>query len=113
MLRFASGGAGKAVTAGLLSAVGQFAEVRRERAQEVGGEPVPGELADLGGGDSAGVPENPQMVADGGLFRAGLVDQVAGAHLLGCEQFNDPEAERISEQGEDSGALTAHIDGCE
>jgi hypothetical protein len=53
------------------------------------------------------------MVADGGLFRAGLVDQVAGAHLLGCEQFNDPEAERISEQGEDSGALTAHIDGCE
>ena len=50
------------------------------------------------------------MVAHRGLLRAGLVDQVTGAHLLSGEQFDDPEAERVGKEAEDGGALAADVD---
>jgi hypothetical protein len=37
---------------------------------------------------------------------------VTGAEFLGGEQLHDPEAERVGQQGEDGGALTADVDGC-
>ena len=101
------------MTARPLGAGGKLSEARRQCVQDVWGEPVPGELAILSGGDSACLAEDPQMVAHRRLLGTGLVDQVTGAALLGGEQLHDPEAERVGQQGEDGGALTADVDGCD
>jgi hypothetical protein len=66
------------VTGRPLGAVGKLSEARRQCVQHVWGEPVPGELANLSGGDSAGLAEDPQMVTHRRLLRTGLVDQVTG-----------------------------------
>ena len=51
------------------------------------------------------------MVAHRRLLRTGLVDQVTGAELLGGEQLDNTEAERVGEEPEESSTLAGDVDG--
>lgn len=86
-----SGTAGLAFALGKLSAGGQRGEPVRHGGEQVGRQAVPGKPADFLGGDGACFAQDAQVVADCGLLRAGRVDEVAGAELLGRQQFDDPQ----------------------
>lgn len=105
-------GAGRAAAHGACRASRKATQVGGELVQEARGEPVPGEPPQLSRADGTGLSEDAQVVADGGLLGARLSYEMAGAHLLFREQFDDPQAERICQQPEQGCPRGVRDGGC-
>ena len=86
-------------------------EPRHQRPDAVEGarsQPVVGEATARLGPDQPGLAQDPEVVGDEGLLEVELVLQVADAQLLGGEQLQHSEPDRVgddSQQLDDTGRL--------
>ena len=80
---------------GSLLARGESLEALERLSEGARRQAVPGESTFSLADDGARLAKQAQVVADGGLLRAGDVNQVAGAQLLARQRLDDLQSQRV------------------